>query len=162
MVSFCMLTGGCRVWFLMCKAYCTLDRQRFGLWIIGMLFLLSASCVSFLCGIMLLYLKLMSANCLSLRSPTATTDGWFPPVQAVSSAGLCNTFLEHLGARRRRLLWACIHLPSLRCGQPSAAATEAGWTLCWAGWLSWAVEDFFVEHVVLSFYSKDGVQADVQ
>ena len=39
--------------------------------------------------------SLMSANCLGLRPPAAMTDGWFPPVQAISSAGLCNDFLEH-------------------------------------------------------------------
>ena len=89
--------------------------------------------------------SLMSANCLGLRPPAATTDGWFPPVQTVSSAGLCNAFLErydrafHLGARWRLLLWACVHLPSLWRGQPSAAALEARLTLCCAGWLPWGL-----------------------
>ena len=36
-VSSCMLVGDCRVWFLMHRPYCTLDRQRFGLKMIGML-----------------------------------------------------------------------------------------------------------------------------
>ena len=39
--------------------------------------------------------SLMSASCLGLRPPAAVTDGWLPPVQAVSSAGLCDAFLEH-------------------------------------------------------------------
>ena len=34
-------------------------------------------------------------NCLSRSPPAAMTDGWFMPVQAVSSAGLGNAFLEH-------------------------------------------------------------------
>ena len=85
--------------------------------------------------------SLMSASCLGLRPPAAMTDGLFPPVQAVSSAGLCKAFLEHhdhaflLRARRRRLLWACVRLPSLRRGHTSKAAPEAR-TLCWAGRLS--------------------------
>ena len=89
--------------------------------------------------------SLMSTSCLGLRPPAAMTDGWFLPVQAVSSAGLCNTFLEHhncaflLGAYWRRLLWACIHIPSLWRGQSRAVAPEARWTLGWAGWLSWGL-----------------------
>ena len=85
----------------------------------------------------------MSASCLGLRPPALMTDGWFPRVQAVSSSGECNAFLErpdHVflhGARWGRLLCACVCLPSLRRGQPNAAAPEARWTLCWAGWLSW-------------------------
>ena len=45
MVSSCMLIGGCRVWFLMRRPYCTLDRWKFGLRMTGMLHALSASCV---------------------------------------------------------------------------------------------------------------------
>ena len=37
----------------------------------------------------------MSASCLDLRPPAAMTDGSFPLVQPVSSADLCNAFLEH-------------------------------------------------------------------
>ena len=87
----------------------------------------------------------MSASCLGLRPPAAVTDGWFPPVLAVSSAGLCDASLElHdraflLGARWGRLLWACVRLPALWRGQPSAAAPEARWTLSRAGWLSWGL-----------------------
>ena len=49
--------------------------------------------------------SLISDSCLGLRPPAAMTDGRFLPVQAVSSADLCNAFLEHhdraflLGAR---------------------------------------------------------------
>ena len=89
--------------------------------------------------------SLISASCLGLRPPAVMTHGWCLPVQALSSADLCNAFLEHhdhaflFGAYWRRLLWACIHLPFLWCGQPSAAAPEARWTLWWAGWLSWGL-----------------------
>ena len=87
----------------------------------------------------------MSANCFSLRPSAAMTDGQFLPLQAVSSAGLCNTFLECydldflLGAHWRRLLWEWVCVPLLWCGQPSATAPEARWTICWAGWLSWGL-----------------------
>ena len=146
MVSSCMLVGGCRDQFLMHNLYRTLDRQRFGMRMVRMLLTLSASCLFPL----RLYaslpwthnwlFSLMSTNCLGLRPPAAMTDGWFLPVRAVSSADLCNAFLEHhdqaflLGAHWRRLLWACVHLPSLWCGQPSAATPEARWTLCWLSW----------------------------
>ena len=118
---------------------------------IGMLLALSASCMFPLqlhASLPWTYnwlSSLVSASCHGLRPPAATTDGWFPPVQAVPSAGLCNTFLEHhdraffLGACWRRLLWACVRLPSLWGVQPSAAAPEAKCTLCWAGWLSWGL-----------------------
>ena len=52
----------------------------------------------------------MTASCLGLGPPAAMIYGWFPHVQAVSSADLCNAFLEHhdhaflLGARWRRPL----------------------------------------------------------
>ena len=36
-----MLVCGCRIWFLMRKSYCSLDRRRFGLRMIGMLYALS-------------------------------------------------------------------------------------------------------------------------
>ena len=150
-VSSCVLVGGCRDWLLMHTPFRTLDRRRFGMRMIGMLLALSAFCVFHL----RLYtslprthnwlFSLISASCLVFRPPAAMTDGWFPPVQAVSSADLCNAFLEHhdraflLGVRWRRLLCACARLPSLRRGQPSAAAPEARWTLCWAGRLSWGL-----------------------
>ena len=63
--------------------------------------------------------SLMSASHLSLRPPAVTSDGWFPLLQAVSSADLCNAFSEHhdraflLEACWRRWLWACVQLPSL-------------------------------------------------
>ena len=151
MVSSCMLVGGCRDRFLMRTPSRTLDRQRFGMRMVMMLLGLSASCVFPL----RLYaslpwthnwlFSLMSTSCLNLWPPAATTDVWFLPVQAVSSADPCSAFLEHhdhtflLGACWRRLLWACKCLPSLWRGQPSAAAPEARWTLCWAGLLSWAL-----------------------
>ena len=152
MVSSCMLVGGCRAWFMMCRSYCTLDRWRFGIRMIGML--LALSDISWVSPLGLHFslprthnwlFSLMSANCLGLRPPAAMTDAWFPPMQAVSSADLCNAFVEHhdraflLGARWRRLLLACMCLPSLRQGQPIAAAPEAIWTLCWASWLSWGL-----------------------
>ena len=109
--------------------------------------------VSFLCGCMPLCLKLRLAFLTDERQ-AAMTDGWFLPAQAISSAGLCNAFLEHhdcaflLEARWKRLLWACVRLPSLWRGvrlpslwrgQPSTAAPEARWILCWAGWISWGL-----------------------
>ena len=140
-----MLAGGRRVRFLMRRPYCTLERRRFGLRIIWMLLTVFASCVFPLrlhASLLRTYDRLsslMSTNCLGLRPPAAMADGLFPPVHAVSSAGLCNAFLEHhnhaffLRARRRRLLRACVRLPSLRRGHTSEAAPEAGRTLCWAG-----------------------------
>ena len=103
LVSSCMLVGGCRDRFLMRTLYCTLDRRRFGLRMIKMLLVLSASCVFPLrlhASLPRTYnwlFSMMSASCLGLRPPAAMTDGWFPPVQAVSSADLCNAFLEHHG-----------------------------------------------------------------
>ena len=167
-VCSCVLLGGCRVQFLMHTPYCTFDRWRFGLRKIGMLHTLSASCVSPLwlhASLPRTYdwlFSLMSASCLGLRPPAAMTDGWFPSVQAVSSAGLCNTFLKlHslaflLGTHWRRLLWACMCLPSLRCGQPSAAAPEANGL--YAGQAG-SLKDFFVWHMVLPFDATDRAQA---
>ena len=143
-----MLTGDRRVRLLMRRPYCTLERRRSELRIIWMLLTGFASCVFPLglhASLPRTYdglFSLMSANCLGLRPPAAMTDGLFPPVHAVSSAGLCKAFLEHhdhaflLRARRRRLLWACVCLPSLRRGHTSEAAPEARRTLCWAGRLS--------------------------
>ena len=105
--------------------------------------------------------SLVSASCLGLRPPAAMSDSWFPPVQAVSLADVCNAFLEHndrafiLRARWRRLLWACVRLLSLWRGQPSAAAPEARWAH--AGQAG-SLEDFFVRHVVLPIDAKDGAQ----
>ena len=143
MVNSCMLIGGCRDLFLMCTPYCTLDRRRFGMRMGGML-AFCAFCVfplplyASLPQIRSWLFSLMNTSCVGLRPPAAMTDGWFPPVQTVSSADLCSCFLDHhnraflLGARWRRLLWACICLLSLWRGQSSAAAPEARWTLCWA------------------------------
>ena len=137
-----MLVGGCRVRFLMRTPYCTLDRS--GLSMIRMLIALSAPSVFPLrlhASLLRTYDRLsslMSTNCLGLRPPAAMADGLFPPVHAVSSAGLCKAFLEHhdhaflLRARRRRLLRACVRLPSLRRGHTSKAVPEARRTLCWA------------------------------
>ena len=168
MVSCCMIVGGCRVWFLIRTPYCTSDRRRFGLRKIGMLHALSSCCVSLLrlhASPPRTYdwlFSLMSASCLGLRLPVAMTDGWCPPVQAVFSAGLCNAFLElnnhdfRFGARWRRLVWACVCLPSLKRAQPSAAAPEARWNPCLA---SCFLADFFVWHVVLPFHATDGAKA---
>ena len=140
-----MLTGDRRVRLLMRRPYCTLERRRFGLRIIWMLLTVFASCVFPLrlhASLLRTYNRLsslMNASCLGLRPPAAMTDGLFPPVHAVSSAGLCKAFLEHhdhaflLRARRRRLLRACVCLPSFRRGQTSEAVPEARRTLCWAG-----------------------------
>ena len=129
---------------------CSLGRWRFELRMIGLLLALSTSCVFPLqlhASLPQTYKWIfsMNANCLSLRPPVAKTDGWFPPAQAVFSADLCITFLEHhnhtflLVAHWRRLLFACLCLPSMWCGQQSAAAPEARWTLYWVGWLSWGL-----------------------
>ena len=147
----------------MCTPYCTLDRRRFWLRMIGMLLSLSASCFFRLqlhASLPRTYnelFSLMRANCLCLRHPADIADGWFSPVQAVSSAGLCNAFLEHhdhtflLGARWRRLLWAHVRLPYLWRGQPSASVGEARWTLCWAGWFSWADCNVVYNYIETSF-----------
>ena len=99
MVNSCMLVGGCRDRFLMCTSYCTLDRQKFGMWMVGMLLTLSASCVfplQLYASLPWTYnwlSSLMSASYLGLRPSDAMTDCWFLPVRAVSSADLCNAFL---------------------------------------------------------------------
>ena len=116
-VSSCMLVSGCRVWFLMCRPkVCTLNRWSLGWGWLGCckLFLPPAS---FLFPLWLhaslpwtydwLFL-LMSASCLSLRTPAAMTDGWFLPVQAISSASLCNPFLER--HNHVFLLGACMYM----------------------------------------------------
>ena len=90
---------GCfRVWFLMCRPYCTLDSWKLRLRVIGRLLALSASCI-------------FAALCLSSSNLRLTVlrdehplfqlevfcghdwHGWF--LQAVCSVFLCNTFLEH-------------------------------------------------------------------
>ena len=166
MVNSCTLGGGCRDWFLMHSTYCTLDRWRFGLRMIGIrsLFLPPAF---FLCGIMPLCLELTtgffflltSACCLGLRPPAAMTDGWFTRVQAVSSAGLCNTFMEHhdrtvlLGARcfgHAYVFHPCdVTSPAqLYLKQNGLYAEQAG-----------SLEDFSLWHVVLPFDAKEEAQA---
>ena len=108
MVCSRMLAGGCRVRFWMRRPYCTLDRRRYGLRMVEMLLVLSASCVFPLrlhASLPRTYdwiFSLMSVSCLGLRPSAAMADGLFPPVHAVSSAGLCNAFLKLtflLGAR---------------------------------------------------------------
>ena len=80
-INYCMLFGGCRDRFLMRTPFRTFDRRRFGIRMVGMLLVLSASCVFPL----QLYaslpqthnwlLSLMRASCLGLRPPAAMTDG---------------------------------------------------------------------------------------
>ena len=103
----------------------------------------------------------MGASCLGLRPPAAMTGGWFPPVQAVSSAGLCNPFLEHreraflLGARWRRLFWACERLPSFDVA--SEAQLHLKQDGLYAGQVG-SIDDFILRHVVLPFDAEDGAQ----
>ena len=80
MVSSSML-GGCGVRFLMRRLYCTLDRRRFGMRMIGMLHALFASCI-FLLRLHAFLLRTndwlfspKNASCLGLRPPAAMTDG---------------------------------------------------------------------------------------
>ena len=114
MVNSCTLVGGCRDRFLMRTLYCTFDRRKFGMRMVGMLLALSASCVSPLRLHASLprtddwLFSLMSASCLGLRPPAAMTDGRFPPVQAVSSADLCNVFLEHRGLLGKLMVNSCM------------------------------------------------------
>ena len=160
-VTSCMLIGGCRGWFLMCRPHCTLNRWRFWLRMIGMLRTLSDSCVfPWLLHASLPWtydwlFSLMRVNCLGLRPPASITDGWFLPVEAASSPGLCNAFLEHhdhaffLRAHWRRFLLACIYIfhpipcdmamspVQLRLKPNGLSAGQAG-----------CLEDFFVWHIV--------------
>ena len=46
-VKSCTLAGGCRDRFLMHTLYCTLDRRRFGLRVVGVLLALCLLCFSF-------------------------------------------------------------------------------------------------------------------
>ena len=141
MVNSCMLVGGCNDRFLMHPPYCSLDRQRFWMRMVGMLLALSASCV-FLCGFMPLCLELttglsslMNTSCLGLRPPAAMTDGWFPPVQAVCSADPCNAFSQHHD--RAFLFWTAGEdsFGHVYVFHPCDVVSSARWTLCWAGWL---------------------------
>ena len=72
--------------------------------------------------------------------PAAMIDSWFSPVQAVSSADLCNAFLEHHDL--------AFPLLQLHLKQDRLYAVQAG-----------SFEDFFVRHVVLPVDAKDGAQA---
>ena len=143
--------------------------QAFGLRMIGMLLAFSASSIfpsfaSCFCASNS-WLAFLTGKCqLSQSEASCRHDSMLlPPVQAVSSAGLCNTFLEHhyyaflVGTCWWTLLWACMHLPSLWQGQSNAAVPTAIWTLCWAGWLS--LKDLFIWHIVFLFDAKDGAQA---
>ena len=100
-VSSCMLVDGCRVRFLMCRPYCTSDRRKFGrrMIVIGMLLTFFAFCIFQLHARLPWtynwFFSLMSANCLSLRFPAAPiTDGRFPPVRTVFTAGLFNAYMQ--------------------------------------------------------------------
>ena len=108
MVSFCML--GCGYTPLESDSWCTHPTafwtgKGFGrAWLgFGSLFLPPES---FLCSFMPVCLQLMT--CFShwwmptvsdwgLLLPWPMPHGWFPPVQVVSSAGLCKAFLEYHG-----------------------------------------------------------------
>ena len=86
----CTPVGGCWIRFLMRRPYCTLNRRRLGRKIIWRLISLSASCIFPLRHYASLYRKLafLTDDLLipvSLRPPAVMTDGWFLPVQAVSS-----------------------------------------------------------------------------
>ena len=169
MVSSCMLAGGCRDRFLMRTSYRTLDRRRFGMRMVWMLPALSASCVFPL----RLYASLLRTNnwlfslksaiCFDPRPPADMTDGWFPPVQAVSSADLFNTFLEHHTRAFSFLELAeedlfghayvfhpcdVASLAQLHLKQDGLYAEQVG-----------SLEDLFVWHIVLPFDAKNGAQA---
>ena len=146
-----MLVGGCRVptWCTPLSAhtpYSTLDRWRFGLRMIVVLLTLSASCIFPLqlhTSLPQTYdwlFSLMSANCL--RPPAAMTNGWF-----LCKLSLQLVFVSFLGAPRSRFpswsslkktaLGMCTSSILVMCdSQPSAAAPEARWTLCWASLLA--------------------------
>ena len=156
MVSFFMLVGGCRVWFLMCTPYCTLDGWTFGLRIIGMLLALSAPCVfplRFYTSLPRTYnwlFSLMSTNSFGLRPPSVMADSHLRKLslQLVSivlswCTTIVHSFLElaeedyfgHWSSLKKTGFG--VHTSSiLVTWQPSTAAPEARWTLCWAGWLS--------------------------
>ena len=110
MVSSWLLVGGCRDRFLMRVPYRTLDRRRLGMRVVGMLLALSASCVlplrryASLPRTHIWLFSLMSASCLGLRPPAAMTVGWFPSVQAASSA---DQLKKHYVFRRMSHIYAC-------------------------------------------------------
>ena len=143
-----MLVGGCTDWFLMCTPYCTLDRWRFWLRDAACSFCLlhfsfAASCIS----ASNLHLTFLTDEHQLSRSETS----WL-----MADSCLCMLFLQlvfimlswsstivlsFLELAEEDCFWHAHYwiLPSLWHGQPSAAAPEARWTLCWASWLSWGL-----------------------
>ena len=162
MVSSCTLVADCR-------DYCTLDRRRFGLRIMGMLFALSASCVfSLRLHASLLGLTTVLSHCwapavwapaVGLRPSATMADGWFPSVQSVSSAGLFNVSwsttiaLSFLELAEEDCFWhVYVFHPCYVASPAQLHLKQVGLSAGQAG----SLEDFFVWHLVLPFDAKDG------
>ena len=130
------------------RPYCTLNSRRCGLRTTELLIVLSASCVfplqlhAYLPRTLLMDF-LMDERQLSRSEVSFCYDWWLIPARAklvfVILSWSTTIALSFLELAKRRPLWACVRLPSLRRGQPSASVPEAKWTLCCAGWLSWGL-----------------------
>ena len=142
----CMLFGGCGVRVFMRRPRCTWDWKGHCLRMIGKLLAPSASRV---CPLLhyasdsnLQRVFLTDERQRSRSEASCCHDWWLIPACASCLSFFSWSVSEHhdrgflLGARRRRLHWACVCLPFLRRGQLSAAAPEARWSICWAGWFS--------------------------
>ena len=140
-----VLVGGCRDRFLMRTPYRTLDRRRFGMRMVRMLlalrFFFAALCLSasnsqlFCCCCCCCCCCFTDERQLS-RSEAFCLCKLSLQLIFVTLSWSTTIALSFLELAEKRLLWACVRFPSLRRGQPSAAALEARWTLCWTGWLS--------------------------
>ena len=160
MVSSYMFVGGHRIRFLMHRPYCTSERWRFGLRMIGMLHAFSASCVfPFWLHASLPFtynwlFSLMNTSCLSLRPPAAMTDGWFTPVVFVTLSWSTTIMLSIELKKLLKKTAFGMHVISILWDLASPAQLhlkQAGQ----AGYL----EDLFVWHLVLPFDTKDGMRA---
>ena len=168
MVDSCMLVGGRRDRFLMRTPYRTLDRRRFGMRMVRMLFLPPAF---FLCGFMPLCLELTTG--FSHRwVPTVSVWGFVLPRLMLDSR-LCKLSLKMVFVT---LSWSTTITPSFLefaeedcfrhtyvlypCDVTSPAQLHLKLKqngLC--TWQADSIEDFLVWHVVSPFYVKDGALA---
>ena len=128
-VSSCRPVGGCRVQFWIFRPYCTLGFVQVKALAVDAWKAAHSCCLvclsfvaSYLSALSMwlafftveIWLAFFIVECQLSRS--AMADGWFLPVHAVSSVGLCIIFLDRgqcaflFGACWRRLLWACIYV----------------------------------------------------
>ena len=121
MVNSCMLVGGCRDWFFMRAPYRTLDRQRFGMRMVGMLLALPPPAFS-LCGFMPVCLKL-TTGFSHWWTPAVSVWGlllpWLMADPRLCKLSLQLIFVMHSLSTTVALSWSTTIAPWINCPHAS-------------------------------------------